>query len=572
VQAGSGTPQQGGKFGKKVVMWLALVGVILAGIAVMMFTSVSFLLKSEGWVAHSYQVLDTLDLTESRFTDAQSAERGYVATCKPAMLSPFKRDLPQIFGDIAALRTLTADNPAQHVRAMALGTAITGELERMSGIIATTTGGHQIQAETMLADPGDNAAIRKIRVLIDDMQVDERALLTARLRNVTFFAWATLASSAVGVLAIAAILLFVLRLIRRETARREATETSLQDSNQKLGVSLEELHRYNVAAQAVSVLGELLQTCRSTGEAVAIAGRHLRETYPQASFSIALAGTNRGELERITVEGDGTLFSPEFRATDCWGLRRARLHQAGPGSFEPCCDHLHNTGGHYACVPLLAQGDTLGVLTVAMDNAIPDFDRQNIQTVCEQLALALANLGLQESLRNQSVRDPLTGLFNRRFMDEAMERETTRAMRGKQPLTVAMLDIDHFKRFNDTYGHEGGDALLSAFAKLLTKHARREDIVCRYGGEEFAIILPGASLEAAAARLEEIRLAVKSLQATSGGRPLGAVSMSAGIALFPRDGATAAQALAAADAALYRAKHEGRDRVICAQAPEKQSA
>lgn len=141
--------QQGHKFGKRVLLWLAIIGVILIGVVGLMFSSITLLLKSEGWVAHSYQVLDTLDLTEAYYTDAQSAERGYAATCKPAMLSPFHRDLPQIFSDVATLRHLTADNPLQQGRASALSKAISGELERMSGVITTTTAGHQLQAENM---------------------------------------------------------------------------------------------------------------------------------------------------------------------------------------------------------------------------------------------------------------------------------------------------------------------------------------------------------------------------------------------------------------------------------------
>jgi diguanylate cyclase (GGDEF)-like protein len=565
--------QQGHKFGKRVLLWLAIIGVILIGVVGLMFSSITLLLKSEGWVAHSYQVLDTLDLTEAYYTDAQSAERGYAATCKPAMLSPFHRDLPQIFSDVATLRHLTADNPLQQGRASALSKAISGELERMSGVITTTTAGHQLQAENMLASPTDASANRNISSVINAMQADERALLSKRLKNITLFAWVTLISCAVGVAAIAAILFFVLRLIRRETARRERTEGSLQDSNLKLESSLEELQRYNTSARAVSLLGELLQTCQNIEEAVSIAARHLSEVFPTAAVSIALFNASRDGVDVVQAQGDGVLFAPRFRTNECWGLRRGRGHSTGPGSFEPACTHLECPGRHVLCIPMIAQGDTLGVLTIAGEVNLTEFERQTVQTIAEQLSLALANLKLQDTLRNQSFRDPLTSLFNRRYMDEAMTREVTRASRQALPLSMAMVDIDHFKRFNDTYGHEGGDALLCAFGKLLAAHARSDDIVCRYGGEEFAIIMPGADLHTAAARLDEIRMAAKKLQVLSNGQPLGTVTMSAGIALFPRDGATGGMVLAAADAALYEAKHGGRDRVICAAtaAPETQT-
>jgi diguanylate cyclase (GGDEF)-like protein len=531
-----------------------------------MFSSITLLLKSEGWVAHSYQVLDALDLTEAYYTDAQSSERGYVATCKSVLLSPFHRDLPQIFTNVATLRHLTADNHQQQQRAVALGRAITAELEHMSVVISTTTAGHQLEAETMLASPTDATGNRDISSLINAMQADERGLLASRLQNVTLFAWTTLFSSIVGVGAITGILLFVLRLIRRETARRERTESSLEESNLKLGSSLEEVQRYNMTARAVGLLGELLQTCQSIDEAVSITARHLREVFPTADIAIALFNASRDSVDVIRTEGGGTLFAPHFRASECWGLRRGRSHGAGPGSFEPSCEHFDSPGMHALCVPMVAQGDTHGVLTVTSDISLPEFERQTVQTISEQLSLALANLKLQDTLRNQSFRDPLTGLFNRRYMDEAMGREITRAGRQNVPLAMAMVDIDHFKRFNDTYGHDGGDALLSAFGKLLAAHARSDDIVCRYGGEEFTVILPSADLLTAAARLDEIRVAVKKLQVMSNGQPLGPVTMSAGIALFPRDGATGGMVLAAADAALYEAKRSGRDRVVCAVA------
>src|SRR5262249_54479598 len=207
----------GRKFSKRVVRWLMLVGAIMILIAALMFSSITLLLKSESWVAHSYQVLDALDLTEAHYADAQSAERGYAATCKPSLLSPFNRDLPQIFSQVASLRHLTADNPEQQARAVALGGAITAELQSMNQVLNTAASGKQLQAEAMLLDPKDTMATRKITILIDDMQAAERDLLAARLKNISFFAWATLSSCAIGVLLIAGILFMVFRLIHRET-------------------------------------------------------------------------------------------------------------------------------------------------------------------------------------------------------------------------------------------------------------------------------------------------------------------------------------------------------------------
>lgn len=179
--------------------------------------------------------------------------------------------------------------------------------------------------------------------------------------------------------------------------------------------------------------------------------------------------------------------------------------------------------------------------------------------------MALANLKLRESLRNQSVRDPLTGLFNRRYMEESLERELRRFSRSQRPVGVIMLDLDHFKRFNDTFGHDAGDALLRELGHLLQTRTRKEDMACRYGGEEFVIVLSGASLEIAQERAEQLREKVKTLKVELRGHSLGAMTVSLGVAVAPHHGSTIAEILRAADLALYEAKKAGRDRVVVQQ-------
>jgi diguanylate cyclase (GGDEF)-like protein len=185
-------------------------------------------------------------------------------------------------------------------------------------------------------------------------------------------------------------------------------------------------------------------------------------------------------------------------------------------------------------------------------------------TVAEQFALALANLRLRETLRGQSIRDPLTGLFNRRYMEETLDRELRRAERERRALSLILLDIDRFKSFNDTFGHEAGDTVLASLGALLRSTLRAGDVACRYGGEEFVLILPAASLADAHRRAEEIRESIRGLRVSLGGRPLEAVRCSMGVAAFPEHGEEGDALLRAADAALYRAKGEGRDQVVLA--------
>jgi diguanylate cyclase (GGDEF)-like protein len=183
-------------------------------------------------------------------------------------------------------------------------------------------------------------------------------------------------------------------------------------------------------------------------------------------------------------------------------------------------------------------------------------------TLAEQVSLAFANLMLRETLKYQSVRDSLTGLFNRRHMEESLERELLRSARNGKPVAVLMIDIDHFKRFNDSFGHEAGDILLRELGSLLSSQIRGGDIACRYGGEEFLVIMMDASLRCAAERAETLREQARNLQIHHHGETLRKVTISIGVAAFPDHGSSAQELINRADRALYKAKTSGRDRVI----------
>jgi diguanylate cyclase (GGDEF)-like protein len=177
-----------------------------------------------------------------------------------------------------------------------------------------------------------------------------------------------------------------------------------------------------------------------------------------------------------------------------------------------------------------------------------------------QIALSIASLKLREALKDQSIRDPLTGLYNRRFMHDCLERELLRARRTNRSFAVMFIDLDHFKRFNDSFGHDAGDFVLQSFTKLLTSHFRGSDIICRYGGEEFALVLPDSSLIDAEMRADDLRTKVRQLAISHRETALGPITCSVGIAEFPEDGSTAEELLRVADKCLYEAKTQGRDR------------
>jgi diguanylate cyclase (GGDEF)-like protein len=219
---------------------------------------------------------------------------------------------------------------------------------------------------------------------------------------------------------------------------------------------------------------------------------------------------------------------------------------------------------------MVAQGNTIGVLLLEFQGAMEsrhEFGNENFRdshqrlaiSAASQIALSLASLQLRETLREQSIRDPLTRLFNRRFLEESFERELQLACRKKQSIAVLFLDLDHFKRFNDTFGHDAGDLVLQSLADLFRNFFRATDICCRYGGEEFAIILPESSSQDAAIRADALRSEVKNLRLQYKKQSLGQLTLSVGVAAFPEHGSTSEELLKLADQCLYESKANGRD-------------
>lgn len=356
-----------------------------------------------------------------------------------------------------------------------------------------------------------------------------------------------------------------LGLITDITERKEAEE-ALRVVNNELTRWVNELEQRTREIGLLNQLGELLQSCLTYQEAYDVISGLGCRLFPDEDGVLYVISASRNWVEVAATWGIAQTELSEriFGPDDCWALRRGRLHLADGSHGAPACVHLAGAApGVYACVPLMAQGEAVGVLTLrgAATEKMSDARQQLARTAADAMALALANLKLRETLRHQSIRDPLTGLFNRRYLEETLEREVRRAGRNQRPLGIIVLDIDHFKNFNDTFGHAAGDTVLRELGELLRSRIRAEDIPCRFGGEEFVMILPESPLEATRQRAEAIRKEVKRLRADHAGQPLGAITISAGVAAFPEHGVSGDVLMRAADDALYRAKHEGRDRV-----------
>jgi diguanylate cyclase (GGDEF)-like protein len=336
-----------------------------------------------------------------------------------------------------------------------------------------------------------------------------------------------------------------------------------------------EMTRVNRESALLGELGDLLQSCLSSDEAHRLITDRARILFPNSCGAVCMTASSRDLVEVVASWGEPALRERFFPPKDCWALRRGRVHLMESRPDGPSCAHIADRRPQWAmCVPMMANGETLGMLYLDSeekpgqaghsDAQLSESDQRLAKTLAEHAALALANLALRETLRMQSVRDPLTGLYNRRYMEETLERELHRSIRKKSSLGVMMLDLDHFKRFNDTFGHEAGDCVLQSIGSFLRSQLRGEDVVCRYGGEEFTLILPEASIEATRERGEQLREAAKALAPNFRGQSLEAITMSIGVASFPENGKTVEALLRAADLALYQAKQQGRDRVVSA--------
>jgi diguanylate cyclase (GGDEF)-like protein/PAS domain S-box-containing protein len=254
----------------------------------------------------------------------------------------------------------------------------------------------------------------------------------------------------------------------------------------------------------------------------------------------------------------------EFVEKKLWEVGAFRDIEASQEAFEAL---LRNNYIRYEDLPLRAKDGRLIQVEFVSNVYMAGNEKViqcNIRDITERKQAQDALLKSEALLREQSVRDHLTGLFNRRYMEETLERELHRATRKKLSLGIIMLDVDGLKRTNDTYGHAGGDALLRALGSLLHEHIREEDVACRYGGDEFIVVLPDASQEVTRERANLICEYAKKIKLPFEGKILKVISLSIGVAVFPGDGSTSEAILKTADAALYRAKHEGRGRVVVA--------
>lgn len=516
------------------------------------------LVESKSRVEHTYRVLSRLANLHSGMEQLETVRRGYSISRQESFLLPFNDAQRSVAANFKVLKELTSDNASQQER-LALLKPLLDELIKITRQDFNTRVIDANQATETLAHA--RVLIEQSRKLIEEFSIEERTLLEERARD----SETKLQSMRLWLIGISLVFILLLAFSflksQREIRHRREAEHSLRESQEQNKVTVHNL----------SLMGEmtsLLQACADTDESLDVICQYAERLLRVDSGGLYLFRESRNQVELTVHWGVESKSEVVFDPDHCWALRRGELHILDGEGHALACRHLHDWGDISSlCVPIVAQGNVLGVLHLERHHGKPmsATEVSLANNLATQIALAMASVKLRDTLRNLSVRDPLTGLFNRRYMEESLQREIATAQRKNRALAVVILDLDYFKKFNDTFGHEAGDFLLREIGGLLSRKSRVGDIACRFGGEEFVLIYPEAEPEIAAQLAEQLREAMHGLHLQHFGRSLGQISASLGLSFFPMHGSTADQLLRAADKALYAAKAAGRNRVEIAQ-------
>ena len=557
----------------RYVIGFACAALILAGIGAGTILAAARFNADSALVSHTYDVIGRIGQVRTRLFDAISAERNHVLTGDDAYRAQYATARPGLDREIDALSARFADNLPQRERAARLGALVAGRLDVVDRNLALyQQQGFDAAREDLLRGSGRELTER-IQKLAREMESVERALLAQRADASRRSAWLLRCMGALGIPLGLAILGWIYVLLVREARERQAAMRASADANLRLTDSVHDLERLGSDLHTLARCGNLLQSSRNVAEALEVVRHTLAKLLPRVAGTVYLIRESQTHAEAEASWGEPPApGDPVLQPQDCWALRRGQTHLVEDLALGLACGHVHAAAPRAqgaaavstACLPLTAHGVPLGLLYLSAPAGalLPSVDI--VRATAEQLSLTLGNLRLQETLRHQSIRDPLTGLYNRRYLEESLPRELARCERRDLPLSLLMLDLDHFKALNDRHGHDGGDAALAAFGRLVQASCREEDIACRYGGEEFTVILPETGLDAALRRAEQVRAAVAGMSVRHLQRELGPLTVSIGVAVYPLHATSPPLLKRLADEALYRAKHAGRDRVEAA--------
>lgn len=542
-----------GPISSVVMLFLAAGAVALSTAAAgfLVYANTQRLIASSNHLQHSDDVISTLARAALMTERVQYHLELYTLTGHDDELYRARSSGDSLSTTVSHVRMLVSDSPVQTASAQTL----TAEAQELNQILDNFTPKSAVPQKE----------IEHTQQTLGLMNDHETWLLKQRGQGSQHDSARSLASQTTfSVLSVLLVILLFGFLVRDAFRRREAERQTLL-TNQHLEKSVEALKSRTEEITLLTAARDELQLCTEIPQVYASAAANFARLLTGTSGCVCISNNSRQLVEVVSSWG-APLLQDLSQPESCCGLRSGQPRWRLPGQSEIHCAHFAGEPPErYLCQPIVAHGATLGVLyvqcpddrTVQTVNHHMDGVRQLVQIT----GMAIATLNLRTRLEQQSIRDPLTNLFNRNFMQISLERELSRAARQHQTLAVLMLDVDHFKRFNDAHGHAAGDAALRSMADIFQKTIRAEDIACRYGGEEFTIMLPDVTVKTACDRAEQIRASVANLQVAADLHTYSGFTISIGIAFFPADGETADQLLRRADEALYTSKRLGRNRL-----------
>jgi len=543
------------------VILLAFIALILNA-AIPLYTISVLKLSNEKAIAvrANIEILDNLLIN---MVNAETGMRGYVITGNSQFLEPYYNSKLQI--GVLLLQLENAWN-SELTPINDLKQKISQSVEQIDEIISSRqTNGGSHATEMVMSGEGKlrmdavRAAARKLRLL----ESDKLKKLEIHQSLVSVYT-----NAAMIFLTLSDLILFGLAfnyLLKSLRVAKDAQKdiNALHDQSIK---NTEYLNQKNHIKNLQARLNDMLQTIQTQEEAFKAISNYGKQIFPNYSGAFYVKSNSKDYFER-KVQWGSVIQVEGFEPNECWAVRKNSIYSYDSHSLDMPCIHNGISQIHLTiCLPTSSADEMLGVLTlidpIADINQSPQFDKDMelvAKEVVGQIGLAITNLRLKENLKNSSIVDVLTGLYNRRYLNETFTRELARASRAKLTVGVIMFDVDHFKNFNDNHGHEAGDLILKKVGAVLKSSCRVSDIACRYGGEEFVLILPEATLELTEIRAEEIRVLIQSITLTYGGNLLPPITISAGISIFPDNGDDAESVLKKADDALYHAKNKGRN-------------
>jgi diguanylate cyclase (GGDEF)-like protein len=483
-------------------------------------------------------------ILQQALVDRKESAEDYVLTRDSRALRGFNAAATALAGvGASALPRLDAAAPAGRT-APSRTSAELGAV--WSRAVALARQGQTAEAQQLLARDDARALVSELRGAIATYLETRNATGDMYERRIELGGALVLLFQVLGGIITIAFLAFAFRSHSREAERRRA--------------AVEEAVLARREVEILFDMADTLQSAAGYDDAQSVLRATASRLLPQLSGKLYVFNNSRDRLDLLAEWGDEERLLNPISPSTCWALKRGKAHfnESAPGALR--CDHFESARDTLE-MPMMARGEVYGLLSfssgsgAAAGAAELKEATKIISALADAMSLALSNLSLREKLRNQALRDPLTGLYNRRYMEDMLDRFVRLSARNESPLAVVMIDLDHFKRLNDQHGHLLGDAVLRAVAGTISGALRETDVACRYGGEELIVLLPDCDIDSAAAKAEDIRLRIEELSGAHGVD----ISASLGVAAIPSAASTVAELVKAADTALYEAKSAGRN-------------